>query len=694
MTTKEKLQALAELKDPSLAMQRILADKAIAEAVIKLEMARGVKGDDGYTPMKGVDYFTDDEIGQFVEYIQSQVKNGKDGVDGKEGKPGRDGITPTRLIDYWTPEDQIKIVKDVLKQIPKPKDGVSPDESKIVSRVMSEYEKIHPNTEFVTVKQLTDFLRRGGFRGGGGSGGGSLSLPIITDLGGGESAMYDQSANLFNFGIKAAFDGYSVDGFSNTFTGSIFGNLTTVGGTTNQFLVGYLTFGPGGNASMNGGYDVLTDEAQIGFQVQTLAGTQASIDVDATPLTTKITFYFGGSDNYEFPNTQPTPGTVMGYTASHTLGWVPNAGGGLTIGNSITGGTANRILYENNTNTLQESADLVWKDLTGEFSVSFASSVHLFINPGSQQYYIGDGGGTGNTTLIEILDGTPMIRNWVNGKYYVERPNAGPRLIDGDTTTFTLYMGDVGNVANKTNIQILDSLNAIYIQAITNGSGTSGLVLIGDGSNLGNRTMFEINDFAKQTFVQTDGDFGVQTSAGGRFIDIQMGSGPGTWSGTFGDSGSLGNKTKIQVIDNAQTVQAIADSLFKIYNSSNVEWFRVDTNNKFVSIGDVGNAVNKTNFVVNDNTKNITSQVDGHFYVNNSSGQRVADFNTTDWSVKLGSIDAGNGTVIFIDDVNQLITLGNVPTYADDSAATTAGLTTGQLYKTTTGGITSVNIVP
>ena len=53
-----------------------------------------------------------------------------------------------------------------------------------------------------------------------------------------------------------------------------------------------------------------------------------------------------------------------------------------------------------------------------------------------------------------------------------------------------------------------------------------------------------------------------------------------------------------------------------------------------------------------------------------------------------------SGTKVVIDDLTQLITVTNVPTHADDSAATTAGLTTGQLYKTTTGGSTFLKIVP
>lgn len=69
-------------------------------------------------------------------------------------------------------------------------------------------------------------------------------------------------------------------------------------------------------------------------------------------------------------------------------------------------------------------------------------------------------------------------------------------------------------------------------------------------------------------------------------------------------------------------------------------------------------------------------------------------FTTTGGYAILGDIDGGNSTYIKVDDLNQQITITNVPTYADDAAAITGGLTTGMLYKTTTGGITALNIVP
>lgn len=58
--------------------------------------AKSIKGDNGYTPKKGVDYFTQKEIEAFKDEITPRKNehyfDGKDGKNGKPGKDGRDGI--------------------------------------------------------------------------------------------------------------------------------------------------------------------------------------------------------------------------------------------------------------------------------------------------------------------------------------------------------------------------------------------------------------------------------------------------------------------------------------------------------------------------------------------------------------------------------------------------------------------------
>lgn len=67
----------------------------------------------GYTPKKGKDYFTKDEIKQFKEDITPE--KGKDYYTEKEIKSIKKEITPIKGKDYFT-ESDIKVIRDSLKQ--------------------------------------------------------------------------------------------------------------------------------------------------------------------------------------------------------------------------------------------------------------------------------------------------------------------------------------------------------------------------------------------------------------------------------------------------------------------------------------------------------------------------------------------------------------------------------------------------
>ena len=78
-----------------------------------------VNGADGYTPIKGVDYFDgqDGKNGKDGEDGYTPVK-GVDYFDGKDGKDGEDGYTPVKGKDYFTESDIKEIVDRVLEEIP------------------------------------------------------------------------------------------------------------------------------------------------------------------------------------------------------------------------------------------------------------------------------------------------------------------------------------------------------------------------------------------------------------------------------------------------------------------------------------------------------------------------------------------------------------------------------------------------
>ena len=63
-----------------------------------LESLKGEPGKDGYTPVKGKDYF--------------------DGKDGKDGAPGQPGYTPIKGVDYFTDDDKTEMINAVLASLP------------------------------------------------------------------------------------------------------------------------------------------------------------------------------------------------------------------------------------------------------------------------------------------------------------------------------------------------------------------------------------------------------------------------------------------------------------------------------------------------------------------------------------------------------------------------------------------------
>lgn len=176
LTPSEKLQKLQELKDPSLKMNRILADKSIAEVMMKMETLQGIAGNDGYTPIRGKDYFTEQDINHVASIAQSMVKPAIDGKDGIQGIPGRNGDTPLRGVDYWTSKDQEKIIKEAVALIPKAKDGLTPDTKEVVNQAVAELKKQPVNFKDIKgTEELVAFLKLGGFRGGGGSSSGGVT---------------------------------------------------------------------------------------------------------------------------------------------------------------------------------------------------------------------------------------------------------------------------------------------------------------------------------------------------------------------------------------------------------------------------------------------------------------------------------------------------------------------------------------
>ena len=69
---------------------------------------QGIPGEKGETGAKG-------EKGEKGD----PGKDGQNGIDGQDGKPGADGYTPVKGMDYWTEADKAEMVADVISALPK-----------------------------------------------------------------------------------------------------------------------------------------------------------------------------------------------------------------------------------------------------------------------------------------------------------------------------------------------------------------------------------------------------------------------------------------------------------------------------------------------------------------------------------------------------------------------------------------------
>ena len=70
-----------------------------------------LKGDDGYTPVKGVDYWTEEELAQIKEEIRPIL--GKDYLTGDDVHELLEAVTPRKGEHYFTQEEIEEFIQKV-----------------------------------------------------------------------------------------------------------------------------------------------------------------------------------------------------------------------------------------------------------------------------------------------------------------------------------------------------------------------------------------------------------------------------------------------------------------------------------------------------------------------------------------------------------------------------------------------------
>lgn len=205
----KRLQDYAELRDPALKMNRVMA-----EALMKVEVMKGEKGDMGDAGPQG-------ERGPQGDR-GADGYNGIDGIDGKDGKNGVNGVDGRHGKDGKNG-----------------KDGVSPDFDSIVEevrRVQVTYKDIKDAPDLTDLPKLIEFLKMGGFRGGGGSSTGTVAI-VYTET---PSGLINSSnkiytvlhsiTNVYSFAINGQFlhptTDYTASGATITFVNALDSSLS------------------------------------------------------------------------------------------------------------------------------------------------------------------------------------------------------------------------------------------------------------------------------------------------------------------------------------------------------------------------------------------------------------------------------------------------------------------------------------
>lgn len=284
-----------------------------------------LKGERGYTPQKGIDYLTDEELGQIME--QSTPKKGVHyftNEDIQQIKNGlKDELRPIKGIDYVDGKnaDENKIIKEISKHIPTAEEiraGIEMpqiDEDKLIAKILLQIK--FPDTETFTIadvvkeikkKKLLELRDIKGARldmndqrwHGSGSGGtgavtsvnGKVGVVVLTtaDIADTLNKRYVTDADLVNLsnlsgvnsGDQLIFKTFAVSGQSDVVADTTADTLTLVAGTgitiTTNALTDAITINASGAAGLNKETPVgAIDDSNVTF---TVANTPFYISVN------------------------------------------------------------------------------------------------------------------------------------------------------------------------------------------------------------------------------------------------------------------------------------------------------------------------------------------------------------------------------------------------------------------------------
>lgn len=337
---------------------------------------------------------------------------GPQGPQGNPGRPGKNGETPLVGVDYYTSTEREKLITDILIKVGKPKDGISPSMEDVVTRALEELKKNPIDENIVTKTELVDFLRRGGFRGGGLSsvktdatltGNGTVASPLHAVASGaspgGANGSVQYRINGTTFG---GFGGYNLASDTVTFNNE---KVSTISSPTSEWQIN-----TNGTGYLAGGY------------------ISMSLDGASNGVFNSVTNFFGAGVN----STDQTV-TVHGVTSLDDFAIQTSGDGFLTVGVGGIGG-----IFKGNTNyfcevtlgngdggsTAQDISGLsftvIFFDTVTDPSGSFDMSNSWYTCPFTGYYKV--------TTKMRLVDGVTPDSSYGQGSDIYPNITDGPNF--------------------------------------------------------------------------------------------------------------------------------------------------------------------------------------------------------------------------------------------------------------------------
>lgn len=403
------------------------------------------------------------------------------------------------------------------------------------------------------------------------------------------------------------------------------------------------------------------------------------------------------------------------------------------------------FIFGDNQGTLGGS--VLFLDTTSAI-INIASASYLFLNASSDSYALGNTSSTNsylqiigattnsaqisvnNNPIMQLILGTSYILGDLNGvadnNRIVLNGTAmqivlnGQAMIAADQSSNEVTFGGIGNF-----LRIIGSSQSALMflgsNEVLNFNASSGQYQFG-ANGFGNSTFSVINDALQYFNLLTAGadlfrldplgnisgnpsySLGdVNNQFDGNYLRLSNVTGVKEATINLSDitvfdstvvSGNIlttigaafaGNKTSIWIDDTSQSIEFKLNSISLL----SIDPTGTLTGTPSYSLGDTANAIDGNSFSLFQSGGNGSASL-----LLNNNNVIVALMNSGHPVILMGSPFNGNNTYIGVDDLNQLITITNIPAYLNDADASGAGLITGQLYKTTTLGVTALNIVP